>query len=79
MAKQAVEATMMCPLTHELMNDPVILLSSGVSYERAALEHRFFVQGDLTDPISGAPTSGDYVSNPCMRSLIGAWRVMMMT
>ena len=43
---------LVCPLTHELMVDPVILIGSGQTYERAPLE-RWLATHD-TDPMTGA-------------------------
>ena len=43
---------LVCPLTHELMVDPVILMGSGQTYERAPLE-RWLATHD-TDPMTGA-------------------------
>jgi hypothetical protein len=62
---------MRCPLSGEIMQDPVILACSGVSYERAVLAEWILQVG--TDPESGEPLSDARVlENPCFKSLIQA-------
>jgi hypothetical protein len=46
-------ASFLCPLSKEVMTDPVLLVASGQTYERAALAKRFAMQRLLTRP----PTS----------------------
>ena len=42
---------LMCPLTHELMRDPVMLIEHGQTYERVAIE--CWLLAHNTDPLSG--------------------------
>ena len=59
---------LVCPLTHELMVDPVILMGSGQTYERAPLE-RWLATHD-TDPMTGAKlTRKDLAENVLVRSM----------
>ena len=56
-----------CPLTHELMIDPVITMH-GQTYERAPIE-RWLATHD-TDPMTGAPLSDKTLrENVLVRSL----------
>ena len=42
---------LVCPLTHELMIDPVMLFETGQTYERASIE-KWLATHD-TDPLTG--------------------------
>jgi hypothetical protein len=67
----ALLLTMRCPLSGEIMQDPVILACSGVSYERAVLAE--WIRHVGTDPESGEPLDDARVlENPCFKSLIQA-------
>jgi hypothetical protein len=58
-----------CPISGEIMHDPVILVCSGLSYERSSIEEWIRVNG--TDPESGAPLRDTrLIRNPCLRALI---------
>jgi hypothetical protein len=58
-----------CPLTHELMKDPVVD-PEGNSYERSAIEK--WLQTNATSPITRSPLSlGDLVPNRALRDAIG--------
>jgi hypothetical protein len=58
-----------CPITQEIMSDPVIG-SDGITYERAAIE-AWFAAGHTTSPLTRAPmTSQSLVPNIALRSLI---------
>jgi hypothetical protein len=61
---------MSCPISGEIMKDPVILARSGVSYERAAIEA--WIVERATDPGSGEPLEQDarLIENPCLKALI---------
>ena len=60
-----------CPISGQIMVDPVILASSGVSYERSLLETWIEERG--TDPETGEPLADRRVlENPCLKSLIEA-------
>lgn len=41
-----------CPITYQLLQDPVILVDSHQTYERAAIEE-WLARGNLKDPITG--------------------------
>ena len=57
-----------CPLTHELMFDPVLLVQSGQTYERAPLVH--WLETHDTDPMTGAHlTNRDVTDNILVRSM----------
>ena len=60
---------LVCPLTHELMVDPVMLLSSGQTYERAPLE-RWLATHD-TDPMTGVQLTSPLTrrSRECARAV----------
>ena len=68
---------LVCPLTHELMVDPVILMASGQTYERAPLE-RWLATHD-TDPMTGAQlTTKLLAENVLVRSMCrkyNAWQL----
>ena len=60
-----------CPLTLELMRDPVVD-REGNTYERAAIE-RWLASGHRTSPVTRAPlTPADLVPNRALRHIIGA-------
>ncbi len=66
---QALIATLRCPISGNIMQDPVILRCTGISYERSVLEAWIRVEG--TDPLSGEPLTDErVVDNPCFKSLI---------
>ena len=59
---------LVCPLTHELMVDPVILVASGQTYERAPLEQ--WLASHDTDPMTGARLTEKRVTeNVLVRSM----------
>lgn len=71
MASNALINALSCPLSGEIMNDPVILVSSGVSYERSAIQD--WIRQYATDPASDEPlTDVRLIENPCLKSLIQA-------
>lgn len=45
---------LLCPLTGQMFVEPVVLLSSGRTYERQAIEE-WIMTGHRTDPITGEP------------------------
>ena len=51
----AVPPDLLCPITYQLLEDPVMLVDSGQTYERAAIEE-WLCRGNTKDPITG-----DYV------------------
>jgi hypothetical protein len=61
--------TLRCPILGVIMADPAILVCSGLSYERSALEHWIAQYG--TNPETGEPLQdARLVGNPCLRLLI---------
>jgi len=45
-------ADLLCPITYQLLHDAVILVDTGQTYERAAIQE-WFDRGNLKDPVSG--------------------------
>ena len=71
MADKALIDALRCPISGIIMNDPVILCSSGVSYERSVIENWMHLNG--TDPFSGEQLQdARVIQNTCLRSLIAA-------
>ena len=67
-AAESLHADLLCPITLEVMRDPVIA-SDGHSYERAAIER--WLAGHRTSPLTGrALPHGDLIPNHRLRSLI---------
>ena len=63
----------LCPITQELMQDPVILIVSGRTYEREAI--RKWVQDRGTDPITRQQcTVNDLVPNRALKDAIDEWK-----
>ncbi|CAE7033450.1 PUB51 [Symbiodinium sp. CCMP2592] len=57
-----------CPITQDLMEDPVVA-SDGTSYERRAIEH--WLQSHRTSPLTNLPlASDDLIPNNALRSVI---------
>ncbi|KAJ0677947.1 putative U box domain, armadillo-like helical, Zinc finger, RING/FYVE/PHD-type [Helianthus annuus] len=64
-----------CPISLELMKDPVIL-STGVTYDRESVEKWIFEDGKHTCPVTSvALTSLDPVPNHTIRRMIQEWCV----
>lgn len=73
---------MICPISQDLMRDPVLLVGSGHSYERTEIEE-WLNRGNLKDPLSGkhggVVRGGDYqgvrsgqdVPGPCRLRRVG--------
>lgn len=55
----------MCPLSGRVMRDPVILLSTGVSYERVELEAHL-----AQNPAAAGGHNPAFWPNPALRALI---------
>ncbi|KAJ3085923.1 hypothetical protein HK102_013684, partial [Quaeritorhiza haematococci] len=67
--QQPLENTVICPITHELMTDPVLLTVDGRTYERSAIEEWIRTHG--TSPVTREPaTVGDLVPNRAVRDVI---------
>ena len=65
-----IEEHLLCPITCELMHDPVVA-SDGITYERAAIEE-WFETGKQTSPLTNAPlVSQVLIPNYLARGLIG--------
>jgi len=58
----------LCPITRELMRDPVILMDDGFSYERAAIED--WLKLKSTSPKTNKPTNGKLAPNRSLKALI---------
>jgi len=63
---------LLCPITYELMDDPVIL-DDGYTYERRAIEEHLRRNG-LVSPMTNGPVSDRLVLNRSLRDLCTAWR-----
>jgi Mg-chelatase subunit ChlD len=67
-AATATTDAFLCPITQEVMRDPVIG-SDGITYERSAIE-TWFATGNTTSPMTRAPMSRILTPNIALRSLI---------
>jgi hypothetical protein len=59
----ALVDTLRCPITREIMRDPVILVFSGRSYERAAI-------ADYLNDFGADPETGNVIPDPEQQRLI---------
>jgi hypothetical protein len=62
-----------CPILNRVMTDPVILVASGLSYERTAISQHLLDVG--TDPASGEQLTTEQmrlIANPAMKGMIVA-------
>jgi len=64
-----VETIITCPLTQQIMSDPVIN-SQGNTYERSAIEQWIATRSPATDPINRQPITNVLIPNMAIRSLI---------
>ena len=62
---------LLCPITHEMFRDPVMVVVSGHTYERAAIERRLREHG--TDPLTRDRTREAPVTNRGIRNAVQAW------
>ena len=63
-----------CPISLELMTDPVTLVGDGMTYERASIE-RWLAAGNTTSPVTNAELSSMMVApNQFAKNTIRAWR-----
>ena len=65
-----------CPITLEVMNDPVVLHSeAGRSYERSAIQEHLRLHPYL-DPSTGELSSQplQFTRNQILKNIIGAWK-----
>ena len=70
-----LEEQLMCPITTELMTDPVLMNASGQTYERAAIDF-WIAQDHTTDPVTRLPLGSApyYTPNRIVRALCEQWR-----
>jgi len=62
-----------CPITHEIMTDPVVA-TDGFSYEREALLDWFRQGNPHRSPMTGLQIAGDVHPNQSLRTQIREWR-----
>jgi hypothetical protein len=65
----------LCPISLEVMRDPVTL-ATGITYDRASIERWLFTDGHATCPVTRralAPDEMDATPNHTLRRLIQAW------
>ena len=63
-----------CPISLELMTDPVTLAGDGMTYERASIE-RWFAAGKTTSPVTNQQLSNlTYGPSQLVKNMIRAWR-----
>lgn len=63
-----MQLSLECPITHEVMSDPVILITTGQTYERKAIE--VWLSTHDTDPVTGEKLmSKTVVPNLALRTL----------
>ena len=67
-ADASVPSNFICPITHEIMQDPVILVDSGHTFERLAIEA--WLARINTNPLTGAPTTATLIPNHALRGVI---------
>ena len=60
-----------CPITHEVMRDPVIA-KDGFTYERYAIE-KWFEKNNIS-PMKGCKTSKKLLQNNVLRTIVREWR-----
>lgn len=64
-----------CPLTMDVMEEPVVLLETGVTVDRRNLDMWLYAHGSRMCPVSGKPlTDIRFVENKAIRALIDDWR-----
>ena len=61
----------LCPITRELMDDPVVL-TDGFSYERVAIIE--WVQSRMISPMTGAAVANVLMPNTVLRVMINDWK-----
>ena len=62
---------LLCPITREMFRDPVMVMESGHTYERAAIEQH--LQNHSTDPLTRARIGTAPVTNMNTRNAVQAW------
>ncbi|EKX54794.1 hypothetical protein GUITHDRAFT_54844, partial [Guillardia theta CCMP2712] len=67
--EQSIPTSFLCPITHEVMENPVLVIESGHSYEEAAILHWF--SSHRTDPLTNISLSClAFVDNHTLRNAI---------
>ncbi|KAI3472295.1 hypothetical protein Pfo_030119 [Paulownia fortunei] len=69
-----VPAYFICPISLEIMKDPVTAIS-GITYDRESIEHWLFKRNNTTCPVTKQPLprDSDLTPNHTLRRLIQAW------
>ena len=62
---------LLCPITREMFRDPVMVMESGHTYERKAIEQH--LQNDCTDPVTRYRIGVVPVTNRIARNAVQAW------
>ena len=57
----------LCPITHDIMDHPVIA-RDGYSYERSALETHIAGRPNIISPVTGEDVPSDFFPNKMLRS-----------
>ncbi|GMH37616.1 hypothetical protein BSKO_05489 [Bryopsis sp. KO-2023] len=67
-----------CPISLELMDDPVVLIDTAITYEKKSIDAWLYAYGSATCPVSGKSINltshVHYVENKALRSLIDDWK-----
>jgi len=68
-----IPRSFMCPITHEIMHDPVVTVDGQV-YERCAIE-AWLRLGHCTSPMTGdrLPSLSLMPETPCVAQLMSMW------
>ena len=60
-----------CPITHELMDDPVVL-TDGFSYNRTAIIQWLTIR--MVSPMTGNPVANALMPNTVLKVMINNWK-----
>lgn len=64
-----------CPISLEIMEDPVVLIETAVTYDKKSLDTWLHVYGSSRCPVSGQQLERlGYVENKALRCLIDDWK-----
>ena len=67
---------LMCPITHAMFRDPVMVVDSGHTYERSAILEQFEQRNEAKDPLTRrALSSTKVMTNWAVRQIVQAWLV----
>ena len=65
---------LMCPITHAMFRDPVMVVDSGHTYERSAILEQFEQRNEAKDPLTRrALSSTKVMTNWAVRQIVQAW------